>query len=146
MKFPIAKLDRFSREDLELLSHVIIHAKYELETGEQTYICYALESYQPRSRSQRSTARNPEDRAAYYLRRRAVTLARWIVRDALSPQMSFETWFRRNNPDKCPLIGLSGLGLTKEMYERRLRERLELYRPLRVEWLSQILAIINMKL
>ncbi|AKJ71408.1 hypothetical protein RU58_00019 [Achromobacter phage phiAxp-1] len=144
-QYPKVKITTTNRDDLEAIQSAFIHAAYALEKKSHDYICYALEEYQPRIRSVRVARMTGTEQYMYRWRRRGVVLARMIVRDSLSPRLSFIQWMRQNNTG-APDVKVNSLGMTSLAYESALRAKLEVYRPHRIEWVNQIISIINMKL
>lgn len=145
MNFPKVDLSKYSKDDLEWMRHAFIHARDVLLRKEQSMICLALETYQLKRTPAEVRKMGEMERYGYRNGRRAVLLCKLVVRDAIGPNLSFSFWYRQNN-DNAPSLTVDSLGLTREMYERCLTEKLEAYRDLRVEWVSQILSIINIKL
>ncbi|WNO48696.1 putative head-tail joining [Achromobacter phage nyashin_LB6] len=143
--YPKINITTTNRDDLEAIQSAFIHAAYALESKSQDYICYALEAYQLRIRSIRVSRMTETEQYMYRWRRRGVVLARMIVRDSLSPRLSFIQWMRQNNTD-APEVTVNSLGMTALTYESKLRAKLEAYRPHRIEWVNQIVSIINLKL
>lgn len=144
-QYPKVKITTTNRDDLEAIESAFIHAAWCLESKSQDYICYALEAYQPRIRNVHVKRMTETEQYMYRWRRRGVVLARMIVRDSLSPRLSFIQWMRQNNTG-APDVTVNSLGMTALAYEGALRDKLEVYRPHRIEWVNQILSIINMKL
>lgn len=144
-QYPKVKITTTNRDDLEAIQSAFIHAACALENKSHDYICYALEEYQPRIRSVRIGRMSNTERYMYHWRRRGVVLARMIVRDALSPRLSFIQWMRQNNTS-APDVTVNGLGMAPLAYEGALRAKLEVYRPHRIEWVNLIISILNLKL
>lgn len=147
MKYPKIIIPNATREHLEQTRWAFMLAYELLEAGSETHICYAINKYAQGMSKAQLREMVTYDRVVWRARRIGVVFGHMIVRDGIGPEhLSFSRWFAANNPEHNFNIKVNGLGLTNEMYMRKLNARLEVFREHRIEWVKQIISKLNMKL